>query len=87
VFVKDPESGNMAVILQNGSIGCAAREDGSVMVKMLDIDTGIPIFLQFQGEDFPEVAMAFQKVAASRIVTADPQEVARFGRNNPDPAA
>lgn len=77
VFIRDPETNEMGVMLPNASMGSAAREDGTILIKVMDIDSGTPIYIPFDPETFEEVVKQFQKTLGRRIVTADISDLRR----------
>lgn len=71
VLIKDPDTGGFALMLPNAAVGSAAREDGTILIRIKDIDTELPILVPFDPETFGDIVKQFQKTLGRRIVTAD----------------
>lgn len=82
VFVRDPETGELVMMIPNCSLGAAPRENGDILVQFKDIDTGIPIMAAFDPEQFGEVVKKFQKALGTRLIEVDEAEVRQFGRTD-----
>ena len=84
VLAREPDTDELVVLLPNASMGAAPRENGDILVKIKDVDTGVPIMAAFDPDSFMDIVKNFQAALGSRIVAVDDEEVRRFGATHGD---
>lgn len=87
VLIKEPDTDQLVVLMPNCSMGAAPRENGEIMVKLTDLDTGVPIMASFDPENFKDVVENFQAALGTRLVEVSDAEVKEFGRGTEGPQA